>query len=280
MAIYSLRMSVISRSKGRSATAAAAYRSGEKIYDERTGETHDYTRKGSIYSSEIIAPKNTPDWVQDRSKLWNKVERVERRKDSQLAREVTIALPVELSPTQRQELTREYVQAQFVDQGMVADVAYHDFETNNPHTHVMLTMRHIDEKGFGKKNRNWNQRQRLEHQREAWAEYANRALKQVECDQKIDHRSLEDQGIDRVPQIHLGAKVLEMEARGIRTRVGDESRRISNINRQLKYLELERQKAVQEIKTELTSEQAKEREASTQPTPPIREKSRGFDLER
>lgn len=280
MAIYSLRMSVISRSKGRSATAAAAYRSGEKIYDERTGETYDYTRKPGIYSGEILAPKNAPVWVHNRSQLWNEVERVEVRKDAQLAREVTIALPIELNPSQRQELTREYLQDQFVDQGMVADVNYHDFETNNPHAHVMLTLRHLDEDGFGKKNRNWNKRQRLERQREAWAEYTNRALKRSGYDQKIDHRRLEDQGIERVPQIHLGAQVIEMESKGIRTRVGDESRRISNINRHLKRLELEHQKTGQQIKTELTSEQVKKRDASTQLPEPIREKSRGFDLER
>jgi MobA/MobL family len=233
MAIFSMRMQVIGRSAGRSATAAAAYRSGEQVTDERTGQVHDYTGKSDIYGSEILGPENAPDRLRDRATLWNEVEQVEKRKDAQLSREVMVALPVELSHEQKESLICEYVQAEFVSQGMIADIGYHDFDSHNPHAHIMLTMRSVDEDGFGKKRRDWNKRAEIERHRQAWAESVNKALEQAGYDERIDHRSLKAQGIDREPQIHLGAKVLEMEARGIQTRVGDESRRISKVNRDL-----------------------------------------------
>jgi MobA/MobL family len=233
MAIFSMRMQVIGRSAGRSATAAAAYRSGEQLTDERTGQVHDYTGKSDIYGSEILGPENAPDRLRDRATLWNEVEQVEKRKDAQLSREVMVALPVELSHEQKESLTRAYVQAEFVSQGMIADIGYHDFDSHNPHAHIMLTMRDVDADGFGKKRRDWNKRAEIERHRQAWAESVNKALEQAGYDERIDHRSLKAQGIDREPQIHLGAKVLEMEARGIQTQVGDESRRISKVNRDL-----------------------------------------------
>jgi hypothetical protein len=233
MAIFSMRMQVIGRSAGRSATAAAAYRSGEQLTDERTGQLHDYTGKSDIYASEILKPENAPERLCDRATLWNEVEQVEKRKDAQLSREVMVALPVELSHEQKESLIREYVQAEFVSQGMIADIGYHDFDSHNPHAHIMLTMRDVDADGFGKKRRDWNKRAEIERHRRAWAESVNKALEQAGYDERIDHRSLKAQGIDREPQIHLGAKVLEMEARGIQTRVGDESRRISKVNRDL-----------------------------------------------
>ena len=226
-------MQVIGRSAGRSATAAAAYRSGEQVADERTGQVHDYTGKSDIYGSEILKPENAPERLGDREVLWNEVERVEKRKDAQLVREVMVALPAELTHAQKQALTREYVQGEFVEQGMIADIGYHDFNSHNPHAHIMLTMRSVDEDGFGKKRREWNKRQVLERQRKAWEEYANQALERAGYDERIDHRTLKEQGVEREPQIHLGAQVLEMEARGVQTRVGDESRRISKVNRDI-----------------------------------------------
>jgi hypothetical protein len=250
MAIFSMRMQVIGRSAGRSATAAAAYRSGEQLTDERTGQVHDYTGKSDIYASEILGPENAPERLRDRATLWNEVEQGEKRKDAQLSREVMVALPVELSHEQKESLTREYVQAEFVSQGMIADIGYHDFDSHNPHAHIMLTMRDVDEDGFGKKRRDWNKRAEIERHRRAWAESVNKALEQAGYDERIDHRSLKEQGIDREPQIHLGAKVLEMEARGIQTRVGDESRRISKVNR-----DLERQAAkLEKLSVEIAAE--------------------------
>ena len=235
-------MQVIGRSAGRSATAAAAYRSGEQVADERTGRTHDYTGKSDIYGSEILLPEGAPERLGDRVTLWNEVERCEKRKDAQLSREVMIALPAELSHDQKEALAHEYVQAEFVSQGMIADIGYHDFESHNPHAHIMLTMRSVDEDGFGKKRREWNKRQAIERHRQAWEEYANRALERAGFEATIDHRSLKEQGSDREPQIHLGAKVLEMEARGVQTRVGDESRRISKVNRDIERKAARREK--------------------------------------
>jgi hypothetical protein len=256
MAIFSMRMQVIGRSAGRSATAAAAYRSGEQLTDERTGQVHDYTGKSDIYASEILKPENAPDRLRDRATLWNEVEQVEKRKDAQLSREVMVALPVELSHEQKESLIREYVQAEFVSQGMIADIGCHDFDSHNPHAHIMLTMRSVDEDGFGKKRRDWNKRAEIERHRRAWAESVNKALEQAGYDERIDHRSLKEQGIDREPQIHLGAKVLEMEARGIQTRVGDESRRISKVNRDLARQAAKLEKLSAEIAAEPATVQA------------------------
>ena len=255
MAIFSMRMQVIGRSAGRSATAAAAYRSGEQIEDKRTGKVHDYTGKSDIYGSEILLPEGAPERLGDRTALWNEVERVEKRKDAQLSREVMIALPAELIHDQKESLAREYVQDEFVSQGMIADIGYHDFDSHNPHAHIMLTMRSVDEDGFGKKRREWNQRAEIERHRQAWAEYTNRALERAGCEERIDHRSLKEQGIEREPQIHLGAKVLEMEGRGIQTRVGDESRRISKVNRDIERQEGQREKLQTEIEVEQSAPQ-------------------------
>ena len=255
MAIFSMRMQVIGRSAGRSATAAAAYRSGEQIEDKRTGRVHDYTGKSDIYGSEILLPEGAPERLGDRVTLWNEVERVEKRKDAQLSREVMIALPAELSHWQKQALAREYVQAEFVSEGMIADIGYHDFNSHNPHAHIMLTMRSVDQEGFGKKKRAWNQRAAIAAHRQAWAEHANQALERAGYAERIDHRSLEDQGVEREPQIHLGAKVMEMEARGISTQVGAESRRISKVNRDIARQQANRERLQASIKLEQTLEQ-------------------------
>lgn len=216
MAIYHLSVQVIGRSAGRSAVAAAAYRAGERLVDERTGQVHDYSRRRGI-ESEILAPAQAPAWIQDRERLWNAVEASERRKDSQLAREINIALPLELSREQARELVRGYVQEQFVAQGMVADVAYH-WDRHNPHVHVMLTLRAIGPDGFGAKVREWNRTEALEGWREAWERHANRALERAGRSERIDHRSLEAQGItDRLPTIHEGPHVRAMARRGLRT---------------------------------------------------------------
>ena len=267
MAIYSFRMQVIGRSAGRSATAAAAYRSGEEIKDERTGKSHDYTGKSDIYDNEILKPENAPERYADRTTLWNEVERNEKRKDSQLCNEVMVALPAELTHEQKQALTREYVRGEFTGQGMIADIGYHDFDSHNPHAHIMLTMRSVDEEGFGKKQRQWNKRDAVKDYRARWAEYANRALERAGHDIRIDHRSLKEQGIEREPQIHLGAKVMEMEARGVRTRVGDESRRIGEVNRDIERRQQAREKVQADIKAEQRDEQLR---SQNQPTPELR----------
>lgn len=181
-----------------------------------------------------------------------------------------IALPAEQSHDQKQALTREYVQAEFGSKVMIADVGYHDFDSHNPHAHIMLTMRLMNEESFGKKTRQWNRRDAVIAYRADWADYANRALEQAGHDVRIDHRSLKDQCIEREPQSHLGAQVMEMEARGIQTRVGDESRRISKVNRDIERQQARGKKLAEQIeveqKAELTSAQL-EPSSSQAPSP-------------
>ncbi|WP_318247581.1 MobQ family relaxase [Salipiger bermudensis] len=197
MAIYHLRATMISRSQGRSATAAIAYRAAERIEDHRTGLTFDYAGRSGVDHTEILAPDHAPDWAYDRSKLWNQVERAETRKNSQVAREVRVALPAELTHEQRVELVRDFAQEQFVDRGMVADIALHapgrDGDDRNHHAHILLTTREIGAEGFTTKNRDWNKVELLEHWREAWALGSNHALERAGLEERIDHRTLEAQ---------------------------------------------------------------------------------------
>ena len=195
MAIYHLRATMISRSQGRSATAAIAYRVAERIEDRRTGLTFDYAARGGVDHTEILAPDHAPDWVRDRSELWNRVEESETRKNSQVAREVRVALPDELTHAQRVALVRDYAQAQFVDRGMVADIALHapgrEGDERNHHAHILLTTREVDaEGGFTTKNRDWNKVELLEGWREAWARDSNAALERAGIEDRVDHRTL------------------------------------------------------------------------------------------
>ncbi len=194
MAIYHLRASMISRSQGRSATAAAAYRVAERIEDRRTGLVFDYAARSGVDHIEILAPDHAPDWVRDRSELWNRVEEAETRKNSQVAREVRVALPDELTHAQRVALVRDYAQAQFVDRGMVADIALHapgrEGDERNHHAHILLTTREIGPEGFTTKNRDWNKVEVLEGWREAWARDSNAALERAGIEDRVDHRTL------------------------------------------------------------------------------------------
>ncbi|KAF0332997.1 DNA primase [Gigaspora margarita] len=233
MAIYHLSAKPISRATGRSATGAAAYRAGVKITDERTGQVFDYTRKRGIDYAEILAPANATEWAHDRAKLWNAVEATEKRKDAQLCREVEVALPCELTPEQMRDLVRDFARANFVERGMVADVVIHHAKGHNPHAHILLTMRGIGPDGFGQKHRDWNQKELLEGWRKSWERRANLALKKAGHEAHIDHRTLEAQGIERVPQIHIGPHVVEMEAQGIQTKRGARALEIEQTNAQI-----------------------------------------------
>lgn len=194
MAIFHLSAKMVSRATGRSSVAAAAYRSGQALTDGRQGQVHDYTRKRGVVHSEIVAPDNTPAWMHDREQLWNAVERVERRKDAQLARDLEIALPRELTRDHQIELVRGFVTDQFVHHGMIADFAIHEGTARDggeqPHSHVMLTTRTLTAEGFGQKNRDWNATEQLEGWRRAWETYANAALEREGRAERIDHRSL------------------------------------------------------------------------------------------
>ena len=200
MAIYHLRATMISRSAGRSATAAAAYRSADRIHDQRTGLSFDYRARSGVEHVEILAPERSPEWVQDRAALWNAVELAETRKNSQVAREIRVALPAELDQAQRIELVRDFCRRSFVDRGMVADIALHapgrEGDERNHHAHILLTTREIGPEGFTTKNRDWNAVEMLEGWREAWARDSNRALERCGLDERIDHRTLEAQRIE------------------------------------------------------------------------------------
>ena len=219
MAIYHCSIKIIKRSQGRSAVAAAAYRSGENLINEWDGMTHDYTRKGGVVHTEILLPMYAPPAYQDRSALWNSVEEIEKSRNAQLAREIEIALPVELSRKEQIRLVRDYAQDTFVSVGMCADVAVHDKGDGNPHAHIMLTMRPFKEDGswdakcrkeydldiHGQRIRlksgafknhrvdttDWNEPTKAEEWREVWADYANGTLAQkgVSADDKMQENA-------------------------------------------------------------------------------------------
>ena len=209
MAIYHLSVQMISRSGGRSAVAAAAYRAGERLREETTGLSFDYRQKKDIVAKAILAPAQTPSWAMDRATLWNRVEAFERRKDAQLCREVRVALPAELSLDEQRELLEGYLQDQFVRLGMVADYAIHHDNPKNPHAHVMLTTRRVDGDDFGPKETAWNARALLMTWREEWAQATNRALAIAGHDVRVDARSYEAQGLRLIPGIKLGVGLKE-----------------------------------------------------------------------
>jgi hypothetical protein len=267
MAIYHLHMQIISRGAGKSAVAAAAYRSGDALTNENEGTHFDYSRKGGIIHSEILLPTNAPREFADRSTLWNAVEKIEKASNAQLAREIEIALPIELSTEQNIALARRYVQQIYVEKGMAADVCVHapDKETPNPHAHIMLTMRPFNEDGtWGAKQRkeyildeqgnkiydkakrqyacrsvpstDWNEHSNAEIWRAAWADAVNAELEKRGHAERVDHRSYERQGIEQIPTVHLGVSVTQMERRGIVTDRGDINREIEFTNSQIKQL--------------------------------------------
>ena len=213
-AIYHFSVQVISRRKGRSSLAAAAYRAAEKMIDEVAGLVHDFTRKRGVAHTEILLPPTAPRHFSDRATLWHEVEKVEKRKDAQLAREIDIALPRCLSNADKIRLAKKFAADVFVADGMIADLCFHDLDSDNPHVHIMLTTRDVDAGGFGKKNRDWNSKDLLLDWREKWANYTNSLLEHRGHSERIDHRTLLEQGIDRTPQVHLGAARHAMLKRG------------------------------------------------------------------
>ena len=226
--------------------------------------THDYTHKGGVIHAEIMLPTHAPPEFSDRSTLWNNVEEIEKSSNAQLAREIEVALPVELSPAEQLALVRSYVQDNFVAAGMCADLAIHDKGTGNPHAHIMLTIRPLkpdgrwgpkcrkvydldsqgkripDGKGGWKNHRedvtDWNNRENAEKWRAAWAAYANQALEAAGRPERIDHRSYKRQGVEKIPSIHMGPAASQMERRGIATEKGNINRQIAADNKLLKEI--------------------------------------------
>lgn len=232
MAIFHMSFSNISAGKGRSAIAGASYRSGEKLFDQKEGRSYFYVRS-VMPESFILTPKNAPEWASDREKLWNEVERKDRRANSRYAKEFNVALPVELSEDEQKELLTKYVQENFVDEGMVADVAIHRDHPDNPHAHVMLTNRPFNPDGtWGLKSKrknildengnktytgnsrfprsrkvwlvDWDKKEKINQWRHNWAVSVNQVLEQKNIPDRISEKSFEDQGINEVPTQHEG----------------------------------------------------------------------------
>jgi Ti-type conjugative transfer relaxase TraA len=234
MAIYHFSAKVISRESGSSALAAAAYRSASRLHDERLGRSHDFTNKAGVIHSEVLLPAGAPEQFRYRAALWNAVEAAELRKDAQLAREIEFALPRELDQAEGIRLARDFVEREFVAQGMTADLNVHrdigaDGEPK-PHAHVMLSMREVGPEGFGAKVRDWNRTALLQHWRERWADHVNERLASLDIDARIDHRSLEAQGIDLEPQHKIGPAASRMAAGGLALERVDEHRDIARRN--------------------------------------------------
>jgi Ti-type conjugative transfer relaxase TraA len=204
VAIYHFHAKMVRRNLGQSTVAAAAYRSGSKLYENSTGITHDYTHKRGVEHTEILAPENAPAWVFDRHTLWNTVEASEKRKDAQVAREIEVGLPIELKDREQVALLREFVNREFVARGMVADIGIHRDNPQNPHSHILLTTRDLTPEGFGPKNRSWNTTQQLLNWRRGWAEVTNEHLIEAGLGVRIDHRSYREQNLGLTPGVKIG----------------------------------------------------------------------------
>ncbi|OYV87607.1 MAG: hypothetical protein B7Z64_01100 [Acidiphilium sp. 21-68-69] len=236
MAIYHLSVKTVSRSSGRSAVAAAAYRSGIRLACERDGRTHDYTRKRGVVESFIVAPAGAEAWASDRSALWNRAEAAETRKNSTVAREYELALPAELPEGERVALARRFAETVVERFGVVADVALHEphreGDERNWHAHILTTTRAANENGLGGKTRQLDDRATgpalVEGLREVWAEQVNAALERARVTARVDHRSFARQDAERghdprdrirPPGVHLGPAATAIERRAARERV-------------------------------------------------------------
>ena len=258
---------IVSRNKGKTAVAASAYISGTKLENTWDGVTHDYTRKRHVIYTEVMLPPNAPPEYSDRYVLWNSVEWNETKGNAQLARSIEFALPAELSHEQNIALLRRFVQENFVDKGMCADVAFHDKGDGNPHAHILLTMRPLTSDGkWGDKSRleyildadgnripakqkgrwktrkvyttDWDDRGNAVCWRAAAAVAINEALREAGFTQGfVDPRSYADQGVQRIPMVHEGPDARAMEKRGIPTEVGERNREIRQQNKLLSQLE-------------------------------------------
>ncbi|HGY1357828.1 MobQ family relaxase [Streptococcus pyogenes] len=264
---FHFSVNIISRGKGKSAVASAAYISGEKIKNEWDGVTHDYTKKQGVISKEIYLPDRAPKEYKDRKTLWNSVELFEKNSNAQLARNFIISLPKELSMEENKKMIEEYIQTNFVKEGMIVDLAIHDESregNQNIHAHIMTIVRPINEDGtWGQKSKkeyildekgekilnkngkpktrkveltSWNDKGNVEKWRENFSDLCNEYLAKNKIEKRVDHRSFKRQGIKQIPTIHLGASASAMERKGIRTEKGDINREIKKQNELLKNI--------------------------------------------
>ena len=258
------QISIVQRSNRQSAVAAAAYQSGEKLFCEYDQQVKHYPEKRGIVHNEILLPANAPPEYADRNTLWNAAEAVEKQWNSQLARRWVLSIPREIPPDQYAALVRDFCRQQFVSKGMCVDFAIHDKGDGNPHAHVMLTMRAMDERGkWLPKSRkvyeldkngeriklpsgrwkshkedtvDWNDRKYGEIWRHEWEVIQNRYLEANNRPERVDLRSYERQGLDIIPTVHEGAAVRQMEKRGIQTNIGNLNREIRAANRLMKSI--------------------------------------------
>ena len=249
MAIFSLRVQSFTRSAGRSVVAAAAYRSGESLADNRLGQDFDFTgKRANIAHTAIIAPENAPPEFQDREALWNAVEKAERRKDALPAREILVALPHELSDEQRRELVEDFARESLAKRGVIADIAIHypgkEGDERNHHAHIMVTSRTVGPEGLGPKSREWTRPELIKDIRREWAEATNRHLERhAPHVEKVSEKTLAEQGVERAPTQHKGPEATAMERRGERTDRGENNRDIQaqNTGREREAKHLDRQ---------------------------------------
>ena len=218
MAIYHFSAKVVSRAGGSSAVASAAYRAAERLTDDRLGRDHDFTNKAGVVHSEIMLPEGAPERLADRETLWNAVESGEVRKDAQLARDVEFAIPREMNEADGIALARDFVAREFVARGMIADLNVHWDKaaggSPKPHAHVMLSMREVGPDGFGQKERDWNSKELLQEWRVNWADHVNTRMAELGLEARVDHRTLEAQGIPLEPQHKIGAAGSRREMNG------------------------------------------------------------------
>ena len=234
MAIYHFSAKVVSRANGSSAVASAAYRAAERLTDDRLGRDHDFTNKAGVVHSEIMVPEGTPERLADREALWNAVEAGEVRKDAQLARDVEFAIPREMNEADGIALARDFVAREFVARGMIADLNVHWDKAADgspkPHAHVMLSMREVGPDGFGQKERDWNSKELLQEWRVSWADHVNTRMAELGLEARVDHRTLEAQGIPLEPQHKIGAAGSRREMNGEDAERADDHMRIAREN--------------------------------------------------
>ncbi len=262
---FHFKIEIIKRSDGRTPVSKSAYISGEKIRSEYYNDSYDYRNKTGILDNGVLLPDNAPREYLDRSVLWNSVDMFEKQKNAQLARDFTIALPKELTDTERKELLLKFIDENFVKEGMIVDYAIHEkSKTLNYHAHILTTMRPLNDDGtWGAKSRkeyindengkpiytkggnrksrkvnltNWNDRGNAEKWRENFADLCNEYLEKGGYEKRVDHRSYERQGLDIIPQEHMGAANMALERKGVRTVVGDRNREIRKANSVIKSI--------------------------------------------
>jgi ATP-dependent exoDNAse (exonuclease V) alpha subunit len=286
MAIYHLTVKCMSRSHGQSATAAAAYRSAARIRDERTGELHDYSRKGGVLHRELVVPEGAPSWASERERLWNAAEAAEKRKNSTVAREFEIALPSELKAPERTRLAVDFARAIAAKHRCAVDVSVHrpgrGGDTRNHHAHLLCTTRRLTAQGFQDKTRELDDLKTGEvvFWRERWAALMNERLKERGVEARVDHRTLEAQGIDRAPTVHKGPLLTALERRGIepqvaRRREGERAQEVhERLARAAELGRLEREQGrVKESILLLSTDIAAARQERDRPTVPQHGKS-------